>query len=65
MIITFLFFQIHVPTDEEMVTMLKRKHHMFEVLYGWCCAKAGLLTIMSHPLIGFQLSLSERSINIL
>ncbi|XP_027910919.1 traB domain-containing protein-like isoform X2 [Vigna unguiculata] len=38
-ILTRKNLKIHVPTDEEMVTMLKRKHHMFEVLYGWCCAK--------------------------
>jgi len=25
----------------EMVTMLKKKHNMFEVLYGWFLAKAG------------------------
>ncbi|KAK7342142.1 hypothetical protein VNO80_25085 [Phaseolus coccineus] len=30
---------LKVPTVGEMVTMLKKKHNMFEVLYGWFLAK--------------------------
>ncbi|KAG4980087.1 hypothetical protein AAZX31_12G096700 [Glycine max] len=30
---------LKVPTMGEMVTMLKKKHNMFEVLYGWFLAK--------------------------
>ncbi|KAL2328329.1 hypothetical protein Fmac_021756 [Flemingia macrophylla] len=30
---------LKVPTMGEMITMLKKKHNMFEVLYGWFLAK--------------------------
>jgi len=37
----YFFWFIQVPTVGEMVAMLKKKHNMFEVLYGWFLAKAG------------------------
>ena len=36
----FIFSFSQVPTMAEMIAMLKKKHNMFEVLYGWFLAKA-------------------------